>query len=244
MEEQKFDTFDTPNQFQYSAVDMDELGATEYTLVNILADNTPSIEEFVPDLEKSIVSVIDSCRKHPRSENILIRVALFDSRNGIKEIHGFSPLSSIDTDNYKLHPAGMTNLNDATFDSIETVKDYAERLINGNTVDNLNTVFFVITDGMENDSKTILNVSKIKDMMTQIRQSKDLESTMSILIGVNDSQCSADLKEFKKEAGFSYYKEMGDATPDALAALGCFTSQLIGSTSIVLGSGKSASLNI
>ncbi|GAF87981.1 unnamed protein product, partial [marine sediment metagenome] len=42
MEEQNFDTFQTPNQFNYSAVPMDELGAMEYTIVNLLVDATGS----------------------------------------------------------------------------------------------------------------------------------------------------------------------------------------------------------
>jgi len=243
MEEQSFDTFTTQNQFQYSAVEMDELGATEYTLVNILVDETPSITAFRADMEKCIQSVIESCQKHPKSENLLVRVAKFNSHDGIKEIHGFSPLSTR-SDKYKLIPNGMTNLYDAAYDSIDTVKDYAERLIQSGNIDRLNTVFFVITDGEENDSSKVSSSTEIGKLMNDIRQSKNLESTTSILIGVNDSQCQSYLDEFHKQASFTHYKPMGEATPDVLSELAGFIYDLVSSTSMVLGSGKAPDLNV
>ena len=242
-EQTTFDTFTTQNQFQYSAIEMDDLGATEYTLVNILVDETPSIHAFKSDMEKCIQTVIGACKKHPKSENLLIRVAKFNSHQGIREIHGFSPITSL-SDNYSLTPNGMTNLFDAAYDSIDTVKDYAQRLIQSGNIDCLNTVFFVITDGEENDSEKIRNSSDIGELMNDIRQSKDLESTTSILIGVNDSQCKQYLDDFHQQASFSYYKSMGEATPDILAELAGFMYNLVSSTSMLLGSGKSPDLNI
>lgn len=243
-EKTTFDTFTTQNQFQYSAVEMDDLGATEYTLVNILVDETPSIHAFKSDMERCIETVIEACKKHPKSENLLVRVAKFNSRQGIEEVHGFSPITSLTVDKYKLTPNGMTNLFDASFDSIDTVKDYAQRLIQSGNIDCLNTVFFVITDGEENDSHKVKNSSEVGKLMEDIRQSKDLESTTSILIGVNDSQCKQYLDDFHQRASFSYYKSMGEATPDILAELAGFMYNLISSTSMVLGSGKSPDLNI
>ena len=243
MEEAKFDTFSTQNQFQYSAVEMDELGATEYTLVNILVDETPSITAFKDDMELCIKSVIESCQQHPKSENLLVRVAKFNSHGGIREIHGFSPLSSLN-DDYKLSPSGMTNLYDASFDSIDTVKDYAKRLIQSGNIDRLNTVFFVLTDGEENDSSKVKSASEVGKLMNDIRQSKDLESTTSILIGVNDYQCQSDLDSFHQQASFTHYKSMGDATSDVLAELAGFIYNLVSSTSMVLGSGKAPDLTV
>ncbi len=243
MEEVTFDTFETQNQFQYSAVDMDELGASEYTLVNILVDVSSSVYEFKDGLEGCIKSIIESTQSHPKSENILVRVATFSSHGGIREIHGFTPLGMIDLDGYKLDPDGLTPLYDATVDTMETVKDYADKLAASDTVDCLNTIFFIITDGMENASKTA-GQQTIADALSRLRKSKNLESSMSILIGVNDTECKDYLEEFVSRSGLNHFVSMGDATPKNLAGLANFVSGLVSSTSMVLGSGQSANVSL
>jgi hypothetical protein len=51
------------------------LGATEYTLVDIEVDMSTSVGPFRGDLIMMIETVIDACRKSPRSDNLLVRVA-------------------------------------------------------------------------------------------------------------------------------------------------------------------------
>lgn len=238
MEEQIFDTFQTQNQFCYSAIPMDELGATEYTIVNLLVDVTGSMSGCQREMEDCIKTVVEKLKKHPKSENLLFRVATFESWKGIQEIHGFTTIRSIDINQYEISVGGLTPLYDATLDSIETVKEYAENLISSGNVDCLNSIYFVITDGLENGSKGT-TLQNIKDAMDKIRRSKDLESTMSILIGVNDTECACELKEFHRKASFNHY-----ITIENIEKLADFVECAVSSTSMVLGTGKSAELNI
>ncbi|MCP4651159.1 MAG: VWA domain-containing protein [PVC group bacterium] len=238
MEAQNFDTFETPNQFNYSAVPMDELGAMEYTIVNILVDTTGSVFEFKDEMEEGIKKIINNLQRHPKSENLLLRVATFDSYKGIREIHGFTPIGSVDTTKYELDPNGGTPLHDATQDSIETTKDYAVNLMASGNIDCLNTIYFVLTDGDENSSNTA-DLKSIKNAMDEIRRSKDLESTMSILIGVNAGECSNYLNEFHRKASFNHYLKIDD-----IDKLSDFIENAVSSTSMVLGTGQAASLNI
>lgn len=229
-----FDTFSTDNQYQFSGMEMDSLGATEYTIVNMLADETGSVWNFKTQLEDAMKEVITSCEKHPRSENLLIRAAAFSSR-GIREMFGFSTLDTIDTSKLKVNPDGSTPLYSATLEAIETVNTYAQNL---NDMDYFcNGILFVITDGGENTYNVPL--SKIKDAAQKIRTDESLESIRMILIGVNDNNPTLkdELNKFKDDAGFDEYISIGDVDAGSLAKLAQFISNSISSTSQALGSG-------
>jgi len=236
-----FDTFATPNQFQYSAIEMDKLDASEYTLVNILVDESSSVELFKQVLEDAMGTVLDSCKKHPRSENLLIRSAAFSSRS-IREINGFTTLSTADKSMFVVEPEGMTPLWDATLESIETVEAYAQTLSDQDF--SVNSIIFLITDGGENSSRTVTRMSQIKDAVKRIRSTEALESIRMILIGVNDSQVGAELTKFKDDAGFDQYVSVNNVDAGSLAKLAQWISQSISSTSQALGSGgPSAAVN-
>ena len=226
--------FTTPNQFQFSAVDISQLGATEYTLVNILVDESSSVNGFKKELDECLKVIVDACKKHPRSGNLLARVATFSSR-GVSEVHGFSAIPGIDTSKYNVMPSGSTPLYDAALDAIDTTGSFAKTLTDQDYF--VNGIFFVITDGEENCSHTG-TVAKIKSTLASLRQTEALESIKSILIGVNvQGGTSAYLDAFKNDAGFDEYIALADASAGKLAKLAQWVSQSISSTSQALGSG-------
>lgn len=226
--------FTTPNQFTYSAVDMGQLGATEYTLVNILVDVSGSVGSFKDALDNCMKTIVDACKKHPRSGNLLARVATFNS-GGIVEIHGFNLLTAIDTSKYNVYPCGGTPLFDAALDAIDTTGSYAKTLTDQDYL--VNGIFFVITDGEENGSH-IGTVGKIKTALSALRTTEALESVKSILIGVGVSgQTSSYLDSFRVDAGFDEYIAIDDTTAGKLAKLAQWVSQSISSTSQALGTG-------
>ena len=228
----------TTNGFQFSCVEIDSLEASEYTLGNILVDETGSVSGFEKELEKCIKTAVGACQKSPRSENLLMRVGKFGSHisNSIEEIHGFNLLSNIDVDNYdgKINPMGMTPLLDATLDSIETLEAQAKILVDQEYL--CNGIFFVITDGGENCSRTATE-AKVKDAFARIRKEEKLESIKSILIGVNDTDCKDLLNQFKDDCGFDEFISMGEVTPGKLAKLAHWVSESVSSTSQALGTG-------
>ena len=226
--------FTTPNQFTYSAVDMTQLGATEYSLVNILVDESSSVSSFKKELDDCLKVIVDACKKHPRSGNLLARVATFSSR-GVAEIHGFNNIGNIDTSKYDVMPSGSTPLYDATLDAIDTTGSFAKTLTDQDYF--ANGIFFVITDGEENCSHTG-TVAKIKSTLAKLRQTEALESIKAILIGVNVSGgTNSYLDSFKNDAGFDEYIALSDASAGKLAKLAQWVSASISSTSQALGSG-------
>ena len=233
------EVYKTVNGFEFSAVEIDELEASEYTLANILVDETGSVGGFQHELEKCIKTTVDACKKSPRSENLLMRVGKFGShiKGSVEEIHGFNLLSNLDSKDYSdtIHPNGMTPLRDATLDSIETLEAQAKILVDQEYL--CNGIFFIITDGGENASSTKSSYKKIKTAFDRIRKEEKLESIKSILIGVDDANCKDELEDFQKECGIDDFISMGDVSPGKLAKLAQWVSQSVSSTSQALGSG-------
>ena len=233
------ETYNTPNNFAFSGIDVENLDGSEYTAVSILVDLSYSVESFKSELEQALNTIIQSCKKAPTSENLLVRVGGFTSSTPghVEEFHGFIPLSDISDDRYTgaLNPRGATPLYDAAGSSIEGIEAYGKQLFDQEY--QCNGIFFILTDGEENRSTTIKDPVKIKETLQRVRRDEMLESVRAILVGVNDTQCASALQSFKDDAGFDEFISLGDATPGKLAKLANWVSQSISSQSQSLGNG-------
>ena len=228
--------------FQFSAAKIENLGASEYTLVVIAVDCSGSVHPFKADMEKALQEVVGACRKSPRADNLLLRVVLFDTH--AQEFHGFKPLPDCNEADYKgcLFDGGMTALYDAAYTGIKSATDFGKQLIAKQF--QANAAIFVITDGQDNAST--VSRKMVADVLTEARSSEALESIMPVLIGVNAKQGGLDsyLEDFKNEAGFQQYVGIATADQKTLAKLGGFISRSISSQSQSLGTnGASKSLH-
>lgn len=221
----------TMGHFGFSAAKIDDLGASEYTLVTIAVDRSGSTSGYQQDMEKCLKNIIEACQSSPRADNLLIRLIAFDSNH--EEIHGFKLLSSCSQDDYDgiLSPRGMTALFDASVDAIEASANYGKQLLQEDY--DVNAICIIITDGMDNMSKC--NAQHVGNALQTIIQDECVESLVSIFVSIGpDSQYIA---HFNQEAGFTQYVPIGEATPKKLARLGEFVSQSISSQSSALNSG-------
>ena len=222
--------------FTFSAARVERLGATEYTLVTVAVDETGSVQSFSDELRNMLVAAVESCKKSPRSDNLLVRVITFGSqyKNGVNEIHGFKPLGEIDTANYPtIRPGGMTPLYDACYSAIGSQNVYGKKLVDQDF--SCNGIAFIITDGGENAS--VATAQMVSDEARKSVSGEILESMISVLIGVNGTSYSSLLQKFQQEAGLTQYIDAGDATPRKLAKLAAFVSQSVSSQSQALGTG-------
>lgn len=232
--------------YGYSAVSLNELGATEYTIVTIVQDTSSSVQGFKPEMEKAIAEIVKACRFSPRADNLLIRLTTFNSN--MDEIHGFKLLSECNQDDYLdcLNVGGMTALFDATENAITATTDYAKTLTENDF--DVNGIIIVLTDGWDNVSK--LGPANVKASIEKVMKAESVESLVTILIGVGtnyDPSISDALNNFKDEAGLTQYVEIADASAKTLAKLAEFVSQSISAQSISLGTGgpsQPLSLNI
>jgi hypothetical protein len=239
----------TIHGFQYTNVSIDKLGASEYTLVHMVVDETGSVSSFKVALENMLVTSMDACKKSPRAENLLYRTTAFSARNGgnvqIRELHGFKLLNDLDSAMFKnaLNPNGGTPLFDATMEAVDALFGYGKQLFQKKFM--CNTILFILTDGDNNASVTISNPAEIAKSIARIRSENVVESFRSILIGVNDSEIvlKTYLENFRKEAMIDEYVSLGEASVGKLAKLAQFVSQSVSSQSQALGSGTSQPIN-
>jgi uncharacterized protein YegL len=231
----------TGSNYGFSAVKIDELGAPEYTLVTITQDASSSVSGYAREMENCLKTILESCQKSPRAENLMLRLLSFN--NGLNEIHGFRLLNTITPNDYTdiLNPYGGTALFDATQSAIEATKDYGEILYDQDF--GVNAIVFIVTDGDDNSSRATAN--SVKSAVEDALKTEKLESLTVVLVGVGeDSYVQAYLDEFKQDANITQFVNIGDATPNKLAKLANFISRSISSTSQALADGTDASSNL
>ena len=225
-----------PNShYGYSATRLEELGATEYTLVTIACDVSGSTSAFTFDMEAAITRIVQACKFSPRADNLLLRLVAFDDT--LSEIHGFKLLENCNLADYggTLRSGGSTALHDATENAVASTINYGQKLLTGDF--SANAILFVITDGMDNASK--LSAKNVKEALSRAVTSEALEAIVSILIGVNvqDPEVGRYLRQFYAETGFTQYVELDKADARTLARLAEFVSQSISAQSRALGTG-------
>ena len=226
----------TGGSYGYSAVSLDELGASEYTLVTIVQDVSSSVSSFKDDMEKCLKENVKSCKYSPRADNLMIRLVGFNAN--LNEIHGFKLLEECNEADYDnvLHCHGCTSLFDAAENAISASSSYGQNLTqNGYGV---NSIVIVITDGCDNGSK--LTKLGVNDSLKQAMRAENLESIVTILVGVGVGQypeIGTRLTEFKDEAGLTQFVDIKDADAKSLAKLADFISKSISAQSQSLGSG-------
>jgi len=223
--------------FGYSAAALEDLGATEYTLVTIVQDVSGSVMGYKAEMEAALANVVKACAMSPRADNLLLRVLLFDDQ--LTEFHGFKMLEQCDPDDYDgCIPinGGMTALFAASANAIEAEADYGRDLADNDF--SVNGLVVIITDGDNNVSpKTCQGVKKA---LAAVSREEKLESMLSILVGVGTNDyptLSTYLEDFRTEAGITQYVEIDEASPKKIAKLGEFISQSVSSQSQALGSG-------
>jgi len=227
-----------PGNFQFSAVRIEELGASEYTLVTIICDISGSVMGFADHLLKCIKTIVNATKKNDRSENILIRLITFNQ--DIYEIHGFKNVSDIDLDAYEpLKCDGFTALYDASYDGIGGTLEFSKRLVEQDF--DVNGAVYIITDGMNNRGS--MTPRSIAEKCQSALAKEEIISLVTILIGLHDpgshwaTQVKEHLEEFKKDAELTEFLDVGEATPEKLAKLANWVSESVSSQSQSLVTG-------
>ena len=233
-----------PGTFTFSAVKPDDLGASEYTLVTLVIDETGSVGPFADKLVDTVKTIIEACKKSQRAENLMVRYITFNT--SIHEVHGFKELHSIDTNDYNaLNPRSMTALYDAAYSGIASTLAYAETLTEQDF--DVNGAVYIVTDGDDNASS--LGTSEIKKQITEALRGEKIESLITVLVGLKDpsltgsdwsNTISSKLNDFKNEANLTQYVDVGDATAGKLAKLADFVSESVSSQSNALNSGSAS----
>jgi hypothetical protein len=229
--------FKVPGSFAFSGQKIDTLGASEFTIGAIAIDRSGSITGFKDILEKCLSNTVKVLKspKNPRADNMMLRVTSFDSN--LNEVHGFKALNNCDPNDYIgcVTPGGSTALFDATLEGVQTMLAYAEELVKQDF--SVNGVIYILTDGCDNMSVNTVNA--VRGALANAVQEEKLESLISVLIGVNivNAEVKKHLEDFSKNAGFTQFISIEDATEKSLAKVSNFMVSQSVSQSQSLGSG-------
>lgn len=223
------------DNFGYSATRLRDLQATEYTLATIICDATGSVSGHEKEMEGVLQAIVEACKYSPRADNLMLRLVMFNT--SLDEKHGFKLLSECNPSDYDgiLNPNGFTALFDAATNGVEATNHYGKSLTKNDYA--VNAIVIVITDGEDNASS--LSAKDVKKALADAVKGENLESMVSILVGVRvqDGYVKDLLDKFHKDAGFTQFVCIADATAKKLARLAEFVSKSISSQSQALGSG-------
>lgn len=223
------------SSYGFSGAQINDLGASEYTIVTIAVDESSSVINFKDGLEKCLSSIVEACRKSPRCNFLMLRVIAFSSN--LREIHGFKELHNCNPDDYKdsVSPGGMTALCDATVNAIEAAAVYGKNLVENDF--ECNGLLVVITDGMENNSTN--TIKQAVDALKQVQLNEHIDGGLhTILIGVNEEpSVRSYLESFKNDVGFAQEVHLVDANPETLAKVANFVSRSTSAQSQSLATG-------
>lgn len=235
----------TASNFQFSAAsfeELEEMGASEYTLGSIVCDESGSVAPFAQALQDALKTVLGSCKRNPLAENMMLRTVAFNY--DVREIHGFRPVTEINNDEYDnaINPGGGTALFDAVLSAIEATNQYAEML---NDQDYMAAgVLYIITDGDNNIGSR--DASAVARALQNAIQAEHLQSIAVILIEVGDQDQHVQrcLQRFKNDAGLHQFIDLTDLfqknNPEkALAKLAGFIEESMSTTSQALQNGSS-----
>jgi len=224
--------------FGYSATKLDELGATEFTLVTIVNDTSGSVNDYKQDMESALKEIVNACGNSPRADFLLLRHLQFN--DSVSETHGFKMLDTCKVADYDncLNITGCTALFDASKNAILATGDYADKLAKSRYL--VNAIVIVMTDGCDNASAN--RADDVKAALAKVMKDESLESILTILVavGYEDAYSKDELDRFHKEAGFTQFVDIKDANAKNLAKLAQFVSQSVSSQSQALGTGGSS----
>jgi hypothetical protein len=218
----------------FSPVNLNTLGSTEYTLVDISVDDSSSVQGSINDIRNCQKQIVQACALSPRADCLLMRVSTFS--DGVNEVHGFKELKNINADDYNAMGGlgGVTALNDASIDGLDAICGQGRLLLDQDYA--VNGIKIVLTDGHEYRSKQ--SFAAVLDAVKRPMSQECVESLVTILVGIGtDANTNTVLQKWKGDCGFDEFVPIKDASAKTLAKLAAFISKSISSQSQALGSG-------
>jgi len=223
--------------YGFSGTRLDALGASEYTLVGIAADQSGSVASFRAEIESCLGEIVRACGGSSRADQLMLRLTAFD--NSLHEVHGFKPLPTLDPDAYQgcLSVGGSTALYDAAHNAVASVVSYGDTLGRNHLA--VNGLVFVLTDGCDNASSA--DAAAVARAVNDAVTSEQLQSMRTVLVGVGvGGSTSQRLMALSAEAGFDEFVAIEQADAATLQRLARFAIRSIAAASTALGHGATA----
>jgi hypothetical protein len=235
--------------FQFTAPPLAVFEEQKYTVVGITTDQSGSIYGVRGDLFAMNEAIDRDLKAGAGKHTIIVRRTAFTDNfpNNVREQHGFLPALAVDPTNHfpvvnSYGEYGGTPLADGVMETILAAKEQAMQLINIQGVPLVNLALAFLTDGGETGSR--FKPADIKAAIEQILAEGEIESIVTILVGVDCSENTTEgkrtrqkLETFQQQAGLTKFIPFDEMTPGAFGQVARVISQTFTSTSQALGSG-------
>lgn len=231
--------------FAYSAVKLETLEETAYTLAVVVVDRSTSTGGFADAMAAAVEAShksIANPKINPMADNVLIRLLTVDDE--VQEQHGFVPVTEcVDFSAFPsmFQARGMTAFYDGLIDAASSVADFAKRLRDAKYL--VNAIIVGVTDGMNNAGRysQISDVVHVKAAFDRLHREELVESFDAFLIGVGtkgNPEVVRYLEALRSGAGFPRdVINVEDATQENIAKVGLAIAESVSSASQALGTG-------
>lgn len=173
-----------------SGTPIDDLDATEATLVSVVLDMSSSMDSYRNEVIAAYNAMLSALQASKASASILLSTWTFSDTPNL--LHGYLPVgqvSPLTTSNYS--PNGMTALYDTVMATMTGLVSYGQKLLD-NGVPNRRIVF-VLSDGADNRSKA---------RAAQVKTASQGLITQEAYTLAYAGFGSSDLKQIADEVGF------------------------------------------
>jgi hypothetical protein len=227
--------------FGFTATPMAALGAEKYVLADIVLDVSGSVDEFKPDMELMLATIIETLNKDPNRDSMLVRIVQFD--DFVSEVHGYKLWDQIRPSDYKgclKKEGGGTNLYGAWLDALMAKEEMAARLIKEGY--KVGAWTLVATDGMHNVGSD--TPSMVANQRKTMHQAEYAANDIAILVGINTtmpyqrSTIGDALEAISVQLHLTGYIDMKKLDKKSLGQLANYASSSLSSSSQSLVAGQ------
>lgn len=173
-----------PMAYQYGSQNFDpnEVDNERVVLSSLVVDCSPSIDDFVDDLNRVFEQYVERSKQSHIAEELMLQTVTFSSHVRIE--HGFKPIQGIDVNDVRFSPRnGMTAGYDALKVALETMLEYGKQLESVGTEVIYNIA--IVTDGQFNDGVD-RDGSSVRPILDDIRSNERLYGKFTITMsGIN-----------------------------------------------------------
>lgn len=220
------------DDFRFTAVRAERLGAAEYTLVTLAVAKTASTAAFAERLHRIKRKVVEACLRHQRAEYVLLRVTEFNDQ--VHEAHGFVPLPQVDLDGYvtpECQAGGR--LHDAVYESVGVTAAFARSLAESDYL--VNGLVVLIACDWEEASAA--SQQRAAGVTRRAAAEGNLESLKTILLSVATRGREEQRRELWEALSVSAHLGTDDASAQSMDQLADFVAREVVATSQAIGTG-------
>lgn len=219
---------DVNYNYDFGNFNPNEVSVEETINAVFVIDTSSSVTSYAPELNNALNEFIERMQKSHAADKLFVSQVEFNSK--VNVIHGFKPISELQTVDITSRIGGTTALYKAVETALQNALTYRKDLENAGV--NCKTLLFVLTDGQNNEPG---DAAAVKTIIGELLQDeRNIFSFESILFGIGSSN---DFEAAQKDMGIGHLAKVG-TTADEIRKMIAFISSSI--TSVSTGGGVSA----